>query len=60
MKVNPVGKAFKNTMKTEENDRGDKYGKAQETDSEWGDKNMESPQWMQGKQRREPKKGLAM
>ena len=34
--VNPVRKACQNTMETEENDRGDKYGKVQEMNSEWG------------------------
>ena len=48
-----MGKACQNTMETEENDRGDKYEKAQGTDSEWGGGGgcIDSPQWIQREQR---------
>ena len=47
-------------METDENDGGDKDGKAQETDSEkewgWGGgRCVGCPQWMQRDQRREPR-----
>ena len=52
-KSNIMGKACQNAVETEENDREISTEKR----SEWGDKCMGNPQWMQGEQRRESRGG---